>query len=158
MSHKYNLYLGKAGQQAVMSEFLVRGWNVATPEVDIGDDIFVVEDAQGIFRRVQVKASQATERANGYSVRFSIPLSQLRKPILPELYFVLAIRKATAWSDFMVIKRRDLQILHQENELGTIFGKNLMIYFSFQDKKILCSEVDMAAYRNNFDDFPIVPH
>jgi hypothetical protein len=77
MSHKYNLYLGKAGQQAVMSEFLVRGWNVATPEVDIGDDIF---------------------------------------------------------------------------------GKNLMIYFSFQDKKILCSEVDMAAYRNNFDDFPIVPH
>ena len=101
MSHKYNLYLGKAGQQAVMSEFLVRGWNVATPEVDIGDDIFVVEDAQGIFRRVQVKASQATERTNGYSVRFSIPLSQLRKPILPELYFVLAIRKTTGFSDII---------------------------------------------------------
>jgi len=39
MSKKGNLYLGKAGQLVVMSEFLVRGWNVAVPEVDIGDDI-----------------------------------------------------------------------------------------------------------------------
>ena len=27
-----------------MSEFLTRGWNVAIPEVDIGDNIFVVQD------------------------------------------------------------------------------------------------------------------
>ena len=37
---KYHLYLGKAGHLTVMSEFLMRGWNVAIPEVDIGDDIF----------------------------------------------------------------------------------------------------------------------
>lgn len=36
-----NLYVGRAGQMAVMSEFLVRGYNVAIPEVDVGDDIFV---------------------------------------------------------------------------------------------------------------------
>ena len=44
MSKKFNLYLGKAGQLAAMSYFLMRGWNVATPEVDVGDDLFVVED------------------------------------------------------------------------------------------------------------------
>ncbi|MEN9611893.1 MAG: hypothetical protein RLZZ628_2707 [Bacteroidota bacterium] len=33
MTQKFNLYLGKAGQLVVMSEFLARGWNVATPEV-----------------------------------------------------------------------------------------------------------------------------
>jgi hypothetical protein len=38
-----------------MSEFLMRGWNVAVPEVDIGDDIFVVRDENGEFVRVQVK-------------------------------------------------------------------------------------------------------
>ncbi len=27
-----------------MAEFLLRGWNVAIPEVDVGDDIFVVDD------------------------------------------------------------------------------------------------------------------
>jgi hypothetical protein len=32
-------YIGKSGQLAAMSEFLWRGWNVAMPEVDEGDDI-----------------------------------------------------------------------------------------------------------------------
>jgi hypothetical protein len=49
MSKRQNLYLGKAGQLLVMSEFLARGWNVATPEVDVGDDLFVIEDKEGIF-------------------------------------------------------------------------------------------------------------
>jgi len=51
MSKKFNLYLGRAGQLAVMSEFLTRGWNVAIPEVDIGDDIFVVRDSDGNLSR-----------------------------------------------------------------------------------------------------------
>lgn len=35
-------YTGKSGQLAVMAEFLIRGYNVAMPEVDEGDDVFVV--------------------------------------------------------------------------------------------------------------------
>ena len=34
-------YVGKAGQLAVMAEYLMRGYNVAMPEVDEGDDVFV---------------------------------------------------------------------------------------------------------------------
>lgn len=88
MSKKYNLYLGKAGQLAAMASFLVRGWNVATPEVDVGDDLFVVED----------------------------------------------------------------------NSLGSLFNGRLMLYFSFQDEKVTCSDVDITKYLNNFDDFPIIIH
>jgi hypothetical protein len=33
------LYNGRAGQLAVMAELLLRGWNVAIPEVDVGDDV-----------------------------------------------------------------------------------------------------------------------
>ena len=44
MSRKANLYVGRAGQMAVISEFLIRGWNVAVPEVDIGDDLLVIKD------------------------------------------------------------------------------------------------------------------
>jgi hypothetical protein len=33
VSRKQNLYVGRAGQMAVMAEFLWRGWNVALPEV-----------------------------------------------------------------------------------------------------------------------------
>ena len=41
MSKKNNLYLGKAGQLATMSYFLMRGWNVATPEVDVDMTEFI---------------------------------------------------------------------------------------------------------------------
>ncbi len=34
MSKMFNNYIGKAGQLFAMSEFLMRGWNVAIPEVD----------------------------------------------------------------------------------------------------------------------------
>ena len=57
MTKKFNQYLGKAGHLYIMSEFLMLGWNVAIPEVDIGDDIFVVQDDNGTLRRVQVKTS-----------------------------------------------------------------------------------------------------
>ena len=33
-------HIGKAGHLAAMAEFLLRGYNVAMPEVDVGDDIF----------------------------------------------------------------------------------------------------------------------
>jgi hypothetical protein len=59
MPVKSNLYHGPAGEHAVMSELLWRGWNVAIPQVDVGDDIFVVEDEQGTFYRVQVKTATA---------------------------------------------------------------------------------------------------
>jgi hypothetical protein len=61
MKKNYHLYLGKAGHLTVMSEFLTRGWNVAIPEVDVGDDIFVVQDDNGTLRRVQVKTSTSSE-------------------------------------------------------------------------------------------------
>ena len=56
-SKKYNLYLGKSGQFAIMSKFLARGWNTCTPDVDVGDDVLVLEDRQGQFKRVQVKTA-----------------------------------------------------------------------------------------------------
>jgi len=45
-----------------MSEFLARGYNVAVPEVDRGDDLFVVQDESGDFDRIQVKTACATPR------------------------------------------------------------------------------------------------
>ena len=70
MSKKFNLYVGKAGQLYVMSEFLMRGWNVAMPEVDTGDDIFVVEDENDTFYRVQVKTAQSIQRKKRPRIRF----------------------------------------------------------------------------------------
>src|SRR5687768_8786775 len=50
-----SLYKGASGQMAVLSEFLYRLMNVAVPEVDVGDDIFVVKEQDEAVTRVQVK-------------------------------------------------------------------------------------------------------
>lgn len=47
MASRRDLYVGRAGQLAVMAELLLRGYNVAIPEVDVGDDVFVVRDRDG---------------------------------------------------------------------------------------------------------------
>ena len=52
-------HIGTAGQLAVMSELCFRGYNVAMPEIDIGDDIFVVTD---IFKRNRLRISSGYVR------------------------------------------------------------------------------------------------
>ena len=75
-----------------MSEFLTRGWNVAIPEVDIGDDIFVVQDDNRTLRRVQVKTSTSTTRQNSFSGQFKISLTQLRSIANIPVHYVFVVR------------------------------------------------------------------
>lgn len=77
MSNNYHLYLGRAGHLAVMSEFLLRGWNVAIPEIDIGDDIYVVHDGSGSLKRVQVKSATCNIGKRKISGQFLVPIKQL---------------------------------------------------------------------------------
>lgn len=158
MSKKFNLYLGKAGQLVTMSEFLARGWNVATPEVDVGDDLFVVEDKKGLFLRVQVKTAQAVERQDSYSVQFNVPINQLEEAISPEIYYIFLVRRQSKWSDLLVIPREKLLELFREHQIGTIIENNLMLYLSFKKPIVTCSKVDFTPFMDNFEDFPIIEH
>jgi hypothetical protein len=158
MSKRQNLYLGKAGQLLVMSEFLARGWNVATPEVDVGDDLFVVEDKEGIFFRVQVKTATVLENQLGFSARFNVPIEQITSPINPDLYFVFVLRKNLKWSDCLVVPRTAFERLYVSNIFGSQVGKYILLNFIFKKDKVFCSNVDFTEFINNFEDFPIINH
>lgn len=162
MSKMKDLYTGSAGQAAVMAEFLIRGYNVAVPEVDRGDDLFVVEDAKGNFNRVQVKtATGSSLKKVGYKAQFNIPITQLQTPQLPELYYILVVRYNNRWTDFVVIKRQELFTEHSLHHVGTPVGqakKSLMLYLSFGDTTLTCSKRDFQRFRNNFDSWPQVQH
>ena len=149
-----SLYLGKAGERYVMSEFLARGWNVAMPDVDIGDDIFVVGDNLGIFQRIQVKTAQAKIRDNSYSVQFNLSVKSLQSLIGENLHFVFVVRKGDMWTDMLIIKAEILQDLYDNKRIGTVVKDNLVLYFSFQEKSVMCSKVDLTSFRRNFTDFP----
>ncbi len=159
MSKKANLYLGKAGQMAVMSEFLARGWNVAVPEVDVGDDIFVVRDSDGNLSRIQVKTGAAKEIRNGYSVQFSVPLQQLMFPVSPELTYVFAVRRNQRWEAFLVIDRASLnKEYHFDNVGSRTVNNRLTLYMSFSQEKVVCSKRDFTAYLNRWDKWKQIFH
>ena len=164
MSQLKNLYLGKAGEFLVMSHFLMRGWNVAVPEVDRGDDIFVIEDAKGISYRVQVKTANADNKLSSYSAQFKVQLAQLQKQIDPEIYYVFVVCRNLQWLHRIVIRRKDLHELYHESVVEPTTEKYVSIYFSFekdslsQSIKVTYSNVDISEYVENFNDFPVIQH
>jgi hypothetical protein len=108
-------HFGRAGEYHAMSELLLRGWNVAVPVVDVGDDAFVIDDRDKTTRRVQVKTAKAepikspTEGTGAGRVRatFNLSRQQLRTPQAIELLYIFLVRFPTSWR-FLVIPRRDL--------------------------------------------------
>jgi hypothetical protein len=68
-------HFGRAGEFFAMSELLLLGWNVAVPVVDIGDDVFVIDDNDKTTYRLQVKSAQPSKKDRW---NFSISRAQLR--------------------------------------------------------------------------------
>lgn len=146
MSKMYNNYIGKAGQFYAMSEFLMLGWNVAIPEVDRGDDIFVVKDADGALSRIQVKTAQARKSKKGYTAQFLLPRQQIEFESTPEINFLLLIRHDGNWKRLLAIKQSELyglltNRLSEEKNKVTI---NLRI--SFEQETVMCGEIDFSRF------------
>lgn len=161
MSKVQPLYLGGAGQAAVMSEFLARGYNVAVPEIDRGDDLFVVQDEKGDFWRIQVKTATAMPMTKaGYSAQFKISRAQLETPRSPDLFYVLVVRHDDRWSDFVVIPRAELLDLHDTHGVGSPLpkGKEIVFKLSFRETDVTGRRQSLQAWRNNFTAWPSLPH
>jgi hypothetical protein len=158
-----SLSRGASGQMAVLSEFLYRLINVAVPEVDVGDDIFVVKERDEMVTRVQAKHSKADEQKNrSYVAQFLLPWEQFDEPEdEPALVYVLAVRYKDRWSDSIVIRRsilHDLQTRYQigsvaTNEAGDPTGLKLRLVFTDQDVKAK-GGYSLQRYRNAFLPWP----
>lgn len=109
-------HFGTAGEYFAMSELLLRGWNVAVPVVDVGDDVFVIDDHDKTTWRVQVKSAMASRSDPGLDTtlkaRFTLSRSQLGKSHDTELFYMLMIRVERAWR-FLVIPRKELFAIHR---------------------------------------------
>ncbi len=158
MTKKFNQYLGKAGHLAVMSEFLMLGWNVAIPEVDVGDDIFVVQDEQGTLRKVQVKTSAATQRKSGLSGQFSVSAKNLRNISNILVHYVFILRYNNKWLEPVIIRQDFLLDLYQNNHIGSNNGNKIVFYFSYGHGEIKCSGRNLNKFVRDFTDFPFTNH
>ena len=112
MSEK-KTHFGRAGEYFAMSEILLRGWNVAVPVVDVGDDVFVIDDNDKTTWRLQVKASERFAKEGpadpgaADSFKFSLSRTQLRTVQPVELFYMLMMRLGRGWR-FLVIPREAL--------------------------------------------------
>jgi hypothetical protein len=158
MSQRNNLYVGRAGQMAVMAELLWRGWNVALPEVDVGDDVLVVKDDSGDLWRVQVKTATAHPRSEGYSAQFSVSLRQLRSPRTPDLVYIMAIRSFLGWEPFLIIDRNTLRMEHEIHGAGSVSGGQVIFRLVDNGDSLRCSRRDFQVYRNDWSRWPVILH
>ena len=158
MSRRVNLYTGRAGHLAVMAEFLLRGWNTAIPEVDVGDDIFVVRDRDGNLRRVQVKTAKARHTRRGYNAVFSLSLTQLRTPVTPEVTYVFAVRVDDRWDAFVLIERSALHEEHGVHGIGSERGDQLTVRMRLVGDRLVCGSRDLTRYRGDWSKFPVIEH
>jgi hypothetical protein len=158
MSKRQSLYVGRAGQMAVMAELLWRGWNVALPEVDVGEDVFVVKDESGELWRVQVKTATAKLQQKGYSAQFNVSLKQLETLRTPDLVYIFAVRGPSGWESFIIIDRSTLYREHELHHIGSVSRGNLVLRFTQDDVTLRCSDRDLLAYQSDWSRWPVLSH
>ncbi len=134
------------------------GWNVAIPEVDIGDDIFVVQDDNGTLRRVQVKTSTSTTRKSSFSGQFSVSVKNLGNITNSLAYYIFIVRHNNEWSTPVVIRQDFLLDHFENNKVGAEANGNVTFYFSYAGEKVECSGQDFTKYVRDFTDFPQIQH
>jgi hypothetical protein len=163
---KQNPYTGRGGQFAVMAEFVVRGYNVAIPEIDIGDDIFVVKDSNGNLSRIQVKTaiSKPQKKLDCWSAQFNLAYTHLEVARKPDITYVFVVRVEDRWREFVIIPRQALYDLRELNNIGSLTkdsktGKqSLVVTMAFKPNDVTCSKQSLQQYRNRWDDWPIIDH
>lgn len=134
------------------------GWNVAIPEVDMGDDIFVVQDDNGTLRRVQVKTSSSTIRNDNFSAQFNVSAKNLKNITNILVHYVFLVRHSNEWSKPIIIRQDYLLDHFDNNNVGSEFQGNITFYFSYTKEKVECSGKDFTKYINDFTDFPQIEH
>jgi hypothetical protein len=112
-------HLGMAGHYAAMAEFLYRGYNVAVPAVDIGDDAYVVEDQLGTMWRLQVKT---TDQPEDRVATYLLSRQQLRHVKENELFFMFMARRQLRWR-FILISRGQLAEIRDTFEVADRAGR-----------------------------------
>ncbi|HWF44556.1 MAG TPA: hypothetical protein VG537_07935 [Candidatus Kapabacteria bacterium] len=152
MPDRRSLYIGRSGELAVLSEFLSRGYNAATPEIDIGEDVFVIEDGSEGYWPVQVKTASAEERSDGSCrAQFQFRRDQLVKTPNVELTYILVLRRNKQWASFLIIPRRKLSEMYELGNLGAQQGLLLTWEFVYDREIIRCQQADFTKFESDWE-------
>ena len=103
-----NLYTGKAGEHAVLSELLFFGYNASIMTVDDGIDI--VASKKNNYFHIQVKTSSAN--VNNDKFAFSIKKQKFRQKSSGSTFYIFVMRRADKsryFNDFVVLSSPEIK-------------------------------------------------
>lgn len=147
-------YIGKAGHLAVMGELALRGYNVAMPEIDKGDDIFVVRNDTGAMWRLQVKTSLGTRLRSSKRFQFRIREDSIQNSQNPDLHFVFAMRRKGRWR-YLIMDRSVLRNYVINNKLGSPSGEYRQVVITLTDSNVAtCSGQDLTNHLSDWNTWP----
>lgn len=111
---------GMSGHFAVLSEFLRRGYNVAIPVVDTGDDAIVINDGEHELRRLQVKSGNPVlSGGHDAAVQFQLSREQLRDVLGAPLFYMFMAWVWGRWS-WVLIPREQLKRYKDKAEAASL--------------------------------------
>jgi len=153
-------FVGKAGHLAVMAELAWRGYNVATPEIDVGDDVFAVDNDSGAMRRIQVKTSSPRKQVRSTRYQFSVRENAITSPMTPDLWFIFVLRSPSAeemtsrWR-FVLIPRQVLNDWTRRLGFGSLNSTNRQIRLTLHDDgRLVSSGQDISSYLEDWSNWP----
>ena len=154
-------YVGKAGQLAIMGELAFRGYNVAIPEMDVGDDVFVVNDDTAQLWRLQVKTSQPTQQSASVVYQFSLRKDQLTSASsnidLTYVFVMRSLASKTSWWNYVIIPRPALDALYKQQGFQSDGDKMNVRLVVNDDETVKWKVTDLSKYYNNVDEiFPAI--
>ncbi len=137
-------FFGEATHLHVMSELLLCGFNVAIPQVDTGDDIFVVHNQDGGgFIRIQVKGAHLKpykyDKGKGLKCEatFTVPSRQLKNPppTTGGLVYIFVVRdeSSSLWLPPCILSYDTLSMLYKNN--STALAPKVTFNFVFETNK-----------------------
>lgn len=142
-------YIGAAGQLFVMSELAFRGYNVAIPTIDEGDDIFITNPNTGHLIRGQVKTSTGALRragnTSGYAGGFRLPIAQVRNANLGQFFYFLVCRCGVSDTRFVVFERAGMRELVDTDQIGTIGQEYIQLNLNFRENGEVWTGVNARA-------------
>ena len=147
VSVENSLYVGSAGEMAVCSELLFRGYNVSRMMVDEGVDVVAIRHERTYY--IQVKT--VTLKSTGFAIK--IKEKSFSKYCNNNCYYIVVIRTATKKgipiNQYLVMTADDIKIW-MSSEIVKLSGNDISLSFNQKDGHIYLKDELVDSKLNNF--------
>lgn len=142
-------YTGKAGEHAVLSELLFRGYNAALMSVDVGVDIMASKNNE-VFN-IQVKTRNISKRHNAF--HFNVRIVSFERHNAGRTFYIFILRENSKL-DYLILPLNEIE-KSIDNEFIHIVGNGKLyrITITKRQGKIFLGrrENDVSYYLNRWD-------